>query len=227
MPKPKKMRPQTDDRVAFFRAFLKHPQQVASIVPSSRFLERRLVARAGIRSARTIVELGCGTGGTTRAILGAMPVDAKLLTIEINPRFHAIVGRIDDARLMAHLGSAEDLVETVSRYGLTAPDAIVSGIPFSTMNEQKASGILESIAALLAPGGRFVAYQVRNRVETLGRPILGSARVDLELLNLPPVRLFQWEKNAAEPGAAVPSALKTTAADRASDPERRRGRRAP
>ena len=53
----------------FLQEFVRHPRQVASVVPSSRFLERRIVEAAGIRSAKVVVELGPGTGGTTRAIL--------------------------------------------------------------------------------------------------------------------------------------------------------------
>ena len=90
----------------FFQEFLKHPLQIGSIIPSSSFLERRILEIAGICSAKTIVELGPGTGGMTKAILRAMPQHARLLSIEINPHFHALVSSIEDDRLIAHLGSA-------------------------------------------------------------------------------------------------------------------------
>jgi phosphatidylethanolamine/phosphatidyl-N-methylethanolamine N-methyltransferase len=184
-------------RIAFFQEFLKHPDQLGSIIPSSRFLERRLVEAAGIAAAKTIVELGPGTGGTTRAILRAMPQHAKLLSIELNPELQALVSRIEDDRLIAHLGSAHGLKEIISMYGLAAPDVVVSGIPFSTMSHNSGSRILEAISSMLAPGGRFVAYQVSARVDSLCRPFLGLARVNVELLNIPPVRVYRWEKNGA------------------------------
>ncbi len=56
-----------DGRLALFQEFLKHPLQIGSVISSSRFLECRVVETAGISSAKTIVELGPGTGGTTRA----------------------------------------------------------------------------------------------------------------------------------------------------------------
>ena len=49
----------------------------------------------------------------------------------------------------------------------------------------------------LEPGGAFVAYQVRDRVHTLGREVFGRARVQTELLNVPPMRIYRWEKHAA------------------------------
>ena len=123
-----------DGRFLFFQEYLKHPLQIASIIPSSRFLERRVLEAAGISSVKTIVELGSGTGGTTRAILRAMPQDASLLSIEINPHFNALVSSIEDDRLIAHLGSACSLKEIISMYGLGSPEVVISGIPFSTMS---------------------------------------------------------------------------------------------
>ena len=189
------LRPNLDDRLAFLRAFLRAPRRVASIVPSSRFVERRIVARSAVAAATTIVELGPGTGGTTRAILRAMPQHARLLCIEIDPILHGLLRRFGDPRLIAHLGSAEQLQEILNQHGLPAPDVIISGIPFSTMDRAVGRRILEAVSAALSHGGRFVAYQVRDRVAHLGSPGLDLRRVELEWLNLPPLRVFQWEKN--------------------------------
>ena len=181
-------------RFAFFQEFLKHPFQIGSIIPSSRFLEQRILGTSAIASATTIVELGSGTGGTTRAILNAMPKEARLLSIEINPHFHTLVSSIEDDRLIAHLGSACELKTIISIYGLDAPEAVISGIPFSTMKNSEGSQVIEAISTLLAPNGRFVAYQVSRQVATLCRPFLGPERMVMELLNIPPMRVYQWEK---------------------------------
>jgi len=186
-----------DGRYVFFQEFLKHPLEIGSIIPSSRFLERRIVATAGVRSARTIVELGPGTGGTTRAILRAMAPEARLLTVEINPNFHALVNSLKDDRLIAHFGSARGLKEILQMYGLSAPEAVISGIPFSTMRNGLGSQIMEAISLALAPGGCFVAYQVSNQVASVCQPFLGLGRMELELFNIPPVRVYRWEKNGS------------------------------
>lgn len=197
MPKARRLHQEMTDRVVFVQQFLKHPQQVASIIPSSRFLERRIIEFAALHSARTVVELGAGTGGTTRAIIGALAPGATLLGIEINRRFCGLLRRIPDTRLIVHRGSAQELPDILTRYGLPAPEAVISGIPFSTMGRDAGSRILEAIAAALVPGGRFVAYQVSARVADLACPFFGPARVELELLNVPPMRLYRWDKAAA------------------------------
>lgn len=184
--------------MVFLREFLSHPRQVASLIPSSRFLERRIVDLAETRSAQTVVELGAGTGGTTRAILKAMSPNARLLSIEINPRFCALLRRVKDPRLTVHYGGAQELREAILLYGLPAPDAIISGIPFSTLRRGVGQRIIETISAALPVGGRFVAYQVSKHVEDLSRPLLGPARVEMELLNIPPLRVYRWEKHTGK-----------------------------
>lgn len=201
----KKIKSELVDRALFLREFLKRPFQVAYIVPSSRFVERRIVEMAEIRPAQTVVELGAGTGGTTRAILNAMAPDAKLLVIEINPRLCERVSRIKDARLIVHCGCAHELESALAAYGLSAPEVVISGIPFSTINRVIGLQILDTISAMLIPGGRFVAYQIRDQVNALTRPLLGAAQVEVEYFNFPPVRLYRWEKCTPERAAATPS----------------------
>ena len=188
-----------NNQMVFLREFINHPRQVASLIPSSRFLERRIVDLAETRSAQTVVELGTGTGGTTRAILKAMSPGARLLSIEINSRFCALLRRIKDPRLTVHYGGAQELREAILLYGLPAPDAVISGIPFSTLGRGVGQRIIETISAALSVGGRFVAYQVSKHVEDLSRPLLGPARVEMEFLNIPPLRIYRWEKHTAQP----------------------------
>jgi len=188
---------QPDKRLAFLQGFLQHPREVGSIIPSSRFLERRIVRAAGINDARVIVELGPGTGGTTRALLRAMRRDATLLAIEVNPRFVRLLRRERDPRLIAHEGSAANIVPALRARGFAQADVVLSGIPFSTMQRQLGLEILRSVYDALAEDGVFVAYQVRDRVEGLGRRVFGPAHVQTEILNVPPMRVYRWMKGRA------------------------------
>ena len=188
------LRPQQDDRLAFLKGFLRQPGDVGSVIPSSRFLERKTVRMAGVAQADSVIELGPGTGGTTRAILSAMPESATLLAIELDPMFADQVRNIDDRRLIVHQGSAEHLAELIVAHRLRAPNAILSGIPFSTMPEAVGTRVIEAIRDVLAPGGCFVAYQFRGAVADRARPILGEPEVSPEFLNIPPMRVYRWRK---------------------------------
>lgn len=195
MPSLSRMRPQPDDRMTFLQGFLKRPLEVGSIVPSSRFLERRITRAAGVSDAQLVVELGPGTGGTTRALLRAMKPTARLLTIEVNPAFVKVLSFTSDPRLIVHRGSAADLPAVLEEHRLPAPDTVLSGIPFSTMPKTIGRDILRAVHDALEPGGVFVAYQVRDRVEGFGREVFGRASVQTELLNVPPMRVYRWEKS--------------------------------
>lgn len=196
MPSLDQLRPQPDNRLAFLGGFLRRPKEVGSIIPSSRFLERRIVRTAGIEDARVVVELGPGTGGTTRALLRAMRPDAKLLAIEINPGFATLLSRWQDPRLIVQHGDAASIRSTLAANQLAHADAVLSGIPFSTMPREVGLDILHSVHGALGPGGAFVAYQVRDRVETLGREVFGPAQVQKELRNIPPMRIYRWVRGA-------------------------------
>lgn len=190
--------------VVFLRGFLMRPQEVGSIIPSSPFLERRLVQLADVRAARRVVELGSGTGGTTRALLKAMSPDAELISMELNPLFLPVLERIGDPRMHIRKSNAAHLPEVLDRMGWDTVDLVVSGIPFSTMPRDVGTGIIERVYESLSVGGKFVAYQLRSRVETLARPIFGPAEVELEILNIPPMRLYRWDK--PEPVVAAKAA---------------------
>jgi len=187
--------PRGDAPVLFFKSFLEKPKEVGSVIPSSRFLERRVARAARLSSAKVVVELGPGTGGTTRALLRQMGPDAKLVAIEINPRLaEQVRARIMDPRLSVFTGCAGDIREALRAHGAGAPDVVVSGIPFSTMPRQLALEILRSVREALPGGGLFVAYQVRDRVKVLGRTVFGEPRSELEVRNVPPMRVYRFEK---------------------------------
>lgn len=180
---------------AFFVGFLREPQQVGSVIPSSRFLERRIVEAADLDNARLVVELGPGTGGTTRTFLRELGPDSRLLTIEMSQEFVDLLNTtITDPRLINHQGSAENLDQILRDHNLKQPDAVISGIPFSTMPKEVGTRIIRSIRESLAPGGRFVAYQFRSDVATLARPILGEPDSKMEVRNIPPMRVYRWHR---------------------------------
>ena len=197
MPAISQLRPQPDKRLAFFRGFVARPKEVGSIIPSSRFLERRIIRSAEVGKADLVVELGPGTGGTTRALLHAMQPDARLLAIEINPRFVELLQESSDPRLLVHHGNAADIPEALATHDLPNPDVILSGIPFSTMKRNVGTQILRAVHDALEPGGRFIAYQVRDRVSKLGGDVFGRAKVQREIFNVPPMRVYRWEKEEA------------------------------
>jgi len=191
------------DRAVFLREFLRHPRQVASIIPSTRFLARRVIDALEPTRVRTVVELGPGTGGMTRALLASLPAEARLLAVEINPSFAARVRRIGDDRLLVAVGSAEELPAILEANGLSRPDAVVCGLPFSMLGAERSDRIIAAVDRSLATGGRFVAYHIRGLLETLARPHFGEGEAAFEWRSFPPMRIYRWRKSTVAAAAVA------------------------
>jgi phospholipid N-methyltransferase len=185
---------QVNRPVEFFRGFLRQPAMVGAVVPSSTFLARRLAD--ALRHAQTVVELGPGTGPVTHALLQVLPVQARLLAIELDPAFAAMLQAEADPRLLVHRGSATGLSQALAAHAIGQVDGVVSGIPFSTIGDAAGRSVLQQIWSALRPGGSFLAYQFRSDVARLAREVMGRPRMQFELRNVPPIRIYTWRKPA-------------------------------
>jgi phospholipid N-methyltransferase len=175
----------------FARNFFRHPKMLGSIVPSSRFLVRRLLAPIDWSQARVIVEYGPGIGVVTWQILRNMRPDATLIVIETNPEFVAFLrSAIADVRLKVVEGSADKVVEILRDSGYARADYIISGIPFSTMAPEVRERTLRDTYLALAPGGAFLVFQFSTRVLRDLRRIFRDVRRRFEFLNVLPAHLF-------------------------------------
>ena len=177
----------------FLQGFLRNPLQVASVVPSSRFLARRVREYADVANARVIVELGPGTGAMTGQILDRMPVDGRLIAIEINRDFAELLRQeFPDPRLCVFEGSSTRIEDALRDAGQQSADLVVSGIPFSTLDAGVGPATLEAAKRVLAPRGRFVAYQFRNHVARYAEPVFGAPETHSGFWNFPPMKIYVW-----------------------------------
>jgi phospholipid N-methyltransferase len=189
----------TSRPLEFFKGFLRNPKEVGSVIPSSRFLTRRVLECGQVSSARVVVELGAGTGVLTREILRRLPAEGRLIAIEISAAFCAHLRTLQDPRLRVVHGSAEDLEQALAQAGETRADLVVSGIPFSTLERGLGRRTLQAARRVLSPSGRFVAYQFRSHVRRLAEPLFGPASVHPEFRNVPPMRVYVWRADGELP----------------------------
>jgi len=183
----------------FFKGFLKNPREVGSVIPSSRFLTRRTLECGGISQARVIVELGPGTGVLTRHALDRMRSDAKLVAIEISADFVDVLRKeFPDPRLYIHHGSATEIEAALEKVGETKADLVMSGIPFSTLENGVGFATLQAAKRVLSRHGRFVAYQFRSKVKDMGEPVFGARpETHSGFWNVPPMKIYVWRQSEA------------------------------
>ncbi len=192
----KKVKNSLKDSALFFKHAIKSPMQVAYFMPSSPWLIDQIAKCAHLDDAKHIMELGPGTGGTTKGILKYMADDAQLISVEINQKFIDHMEKtIDDKRLVISNKGAQHLVEIMDQYDWDSADVIVSGIPFTTLPKGMDKAIMQSIHDALKPGGIFLAYQLRDHVSKLAKPLFGDYTFKkIEFKNFPPMRIYSWTK---------------------------------
>jgi len=168
-------------------------------------IERRVANAASAAGAQVVVELGPGTGSITCALLAAMTRKARLLAIERTAEFVDRLRGLDDDRIDVVNGCASTIFEKLRDRGMHRPRR--HRIRYSVLRplpEDLARTIGSSVAAALVPGGRFVANEVGATVTGYMNPLLGTPVIDLELLNLPPTRLFTRQQREDGGGVQAP-----------------------
>lgn len=179
-------------RLLFALNFLRHPLSVGTAFRSSPSLVQRLATGTDWARCRSVVELGPGVGTVTRALLEHMAPSATLLAIETNADFVAELQRtLPDPRLVVVHGSAADLRALLAAQGLRQVDALISGIPFSTLPAPLRTAVLDAVADSLSPGGELVVYQHTALLLPLLQERFHSVANETEWRNFFPMRVFR------------------------------------
>jgi len=186
----------------FLRGFIEHPAMVASVVPSSQATIDAMLARVDWDRCRLFVEYGPGVGTFTTRILDCLPEGGRLLAIDTNPRFVEFLRKtVADPRLEVVLGSATDVESIVRASGHEHADYVISGLPFSSLPDDVAKGIVAATYAVLRNGGAFMSYQFRPTARDLTQAQFDRVDTGLALFNVPPC-LLAWGWKHEEPLAA-------------------------
>jgi len=135
--------------------FLRHPMLTGAVAASSPALARLMTDGIGLEQARTVVELGPGTGVFTEAVRRRVTPGTRIVAIEINSHFAVrLADRYRGGQVEVVHGSAADLARLVPG----PVDAVVSGLPWTVMAEPVRLRILDAVTAALAPTGMFTTF---------------------------------------------------------------------
>ncbi len=192
----------------FFGQSMRSLGPTASLFPSSRYLANALIRPIDFRRARTVVELGPGTGAVTNEILKRLRPDARLFAVDINHRFiRHLRDTCHDPRLIPLCASAADLRSLLAAHDLAPVDAVVSSLGLSAMDHRTRSSIMRQVGACLVASGTLTQYQYLGHVEIprfkirggfnearFLRRFFGDVSVGHVLLNVPPALVFTCRK---------------------------------
>jgi phospholipid N-methyltransferase len=173
--------------------------QVASIIPSSKTLIRKVSEKLDHTGPRVIAEFGPGEGCHTREIVRRMHPDSDLLLFELDAELsqHLAEQFRHNKRITVLNTDAADLSKELRKLGHEQCDYVVSGIPFSILEITKKRQLLQNTFDALKPEphAAFVIYQVTNELVGHCRHF---PRIESEycLQNIPPMFVTKFYKTA-------------------------------
>ncbi len=190
------MRQHLTDPLRFFAAFVAHPRQVGAVLPTSRTAVRDMLDLADVPAAELVVELGAGTGVQTGEILARLAPGARLVAVEIDPKLSAGIRQryAGDDRLEVVTDSAENVEAYL---GGRRADVLVSALPFTSLDGDLRTRILDLLPSLLGPRGVMVLIQYSPLMLGEFRRRFRSVRWRVTPWNVPPAFLFACSQEDA------------------------------
>lgn len=188
----KKPKLRLDDEVKFLSSWLQNPLKTGAVSPSSPALAKAMAAEIDLEIPGSIVELGPGTGPVTEAILARGVKPERLIAVEFNPGFCALVKkRFPGVQVVQGDGYAlSDTLGEIMREPLAA---IVSSLPLMTRPMPVRMKTLMAALKLLSPGAPFIQFTYAMTAPIPPRPtryaLAASPRI---WLNLPPARVWVY-----------------------------------
>jgi len=183
------------DRLKFFREAIRDIKTSGTIVPSSRFLTKRMVKHIDFNNVKVIVEFGPGNGIITKEILKRIQPQTKLIAFEINDRFFESLENIKHSQLIIEKVSAEDITEVLQKHGFDKVDCVISSLPFTNIPPEISDRILSKTYEAMEAESLFVQYQYSlTYYKKLKEVFKDNVKLSFEAFNIPPAFVYIAKK---------------------------------
>ncbi|TDF99867.1 class I SAM-dependent methyltransferase [Paenibacillus piri] len=181
----------------FLYKFIRKPQSIGSVTPSSRFLADKMVDSASWPEINSIAELGAGTGVITKAICQAAAPGTQILLFEKDSHLRK---QLRTQYPQSHTYSEARLLHSaVRQHGLDHVDCIISGLPFANFPKQLRDEIVNQVVQSLKPGGLFIAFQYSLQMKKQLSGYFDIEMIRFVLLNVPPAFVYVCRKKHDAP----------------------------
>jgi phosphatidylethanolamine/phosphatidyl-N-methylethanolamine N-methyltransferase len=179
--------------ITYLKSFIQD-KDVAAVAPSTRFTIDKVCGKIDFSRDLLIFEYGAGTGEFAQPLLDKMSADSELVLFETNPRFVKELEQMEDSRLTIYDKSVEKVDKLVSDKYYDRVDYIISGIPFSFLEDETKERILRESRKLLKDHGKFLAYQTSEHLKRSLLETFGNVDTSRVWLNVPPMVVYESEK---------------------------------
>jgi len=146
------------DAAVFFGLWLQKPLQIAATKPSGPHLADALARFVELERPGPVLELGAGTGSLTRGLVRAGCPLERIIAVEQEPSFAAVLRR-DFPGATVIEGNAARIGQYLAGH-VERLSTVVSSLPIKWLALEAQRAIVQPRLELLGPDGRFL--QVTN-----------------------------------------------------------------
>ena len=177
----------------FTREFLRDPQTIGAVLPSSPFLARRMAALVP-PGPGLVIELGPGMGPVTKALLESGVPAQELVLIEQAPRMvRHLRHRYPEVEVIE--GNAASLQYLVAHRGPAR--AVVSSLPLRSIPKEVVQRIFQQLPQVSTHGTVFIQFTYHFRSSCQGlSPDFRRERIAVVWRNVPPARVDTFSYHA-------------------------------
>ncbi len=185
-----------EDEARFLRSWFERPLVTGAVTPSGRMLARTMAAYADPNLDGPVIELGPGTGPVTEALIRRGFDQERLILVEFNPDFCALLRR-RFPRATVIRGDAYSIRDTLKGLVDRPCAATISSLPLFTKPLEQRFELLQGAHDLMHPGAPFVQFTYAVVPPIPAKCEAGSytaSRSNRVWLNLPPARVWVYRR---------------------------------
>jgi len=183
-----------DEKLEFYKGWLANPKKVGAIAPTSTTMARIMASVIRPDSGLKVLELGPGSGVTTKAILDHGVEPENLVSVEYTQSFIPGLRQRYPGVNFIH-DDAFNISKIAQELGIEKFDAIISALPLLNFPIAQRLRYVKMMLDLLEPGRPLVQFSYGLNPPVPERSKLYSVNaLDTVLLNLPPARIWTYQR---------------------------------
>jgi len=165
------------------------------MIPSSRFLAKKMLESIDFEQTKVLVELGPGNGVFTHKMLDKLPKDGNLFVFELNDEFYAALKKeFKDPRVHIIHDSAENIGAHLEKNGFTQADVVLSSLPLANFPSVLKNKILSESHRILKDNGLYIQFQYSLNAKKAIKSFFPSLDISFTPANFPPAFVYTCRK---------------------------------
>jgi len=177
----------------FLVQYMSKPRTTGAVLPSSKYLAKKMVKNMDFANANCIVEYGAGTGVFTGYLVDQKKPETILIVFEKNPDFYQLLLQYYGNAENVHItnDSATEVGMHLKKYKQKKADYILSGLPFASLPKNMSENILTKTKKHLSEKGELILFQYTLIKMELLKKYFTEIKIEREWRNVPPAYVLR------------------------------------